>query len=234
MSRISDCAQFSGSACKMKKEKIFTSPFVQRPHLNPLPAGEETNSSRASSFFPLSRWERRTRSASEGKRGAMGETDIGHACLGNQGREAVRESASEGISITITITIRSTSMSKSKKGKVYLLGFALAFLIGLAGCESTVFAPPPPVTAQMAARKGKHVNVATLEAGRTLFVHRCIECHTLPRVLALSSEGLARTRRFHGPSRAAKIRRTRRDPRLHHGRSRTVNPLPDFAYRARS
>jgi mono/diheme cytochrome c family protein len=68
----------------------------------------------------------------------------------------------------------------SKKGKVYLLGFALASLIGLAGCESTSFAPPPPVTVQMADRKGQRLDVATLEGGRTLFVHRCIECHTLP------------------------------------------------------
>ena len=29
-------------------------------------------------------------------------------------------------------------------------------------------------------RKGQHVDLATLREGRTLFVHRCIECHTLP------------------------------------------------------
>ncbi len=29
-------------------------------------------------------------------------------------------------------------------------------------------------------RKGQHPNLAILREGRTLFVHRCIECHTLP------------------------------------------------------
>jgi hypothetical protein len=39
----------------------------------------------------------------------------------------------------------------------------------------------PPVTSQMAtARKGQHVDLAMLREGRTLLVHRCIECHTLP------------------------------------------------------
>jgi mono/diheme cytochrome c family protein len=58
--------------------------------------------------------------------------------------------------------------------------FVTSLICTLAGCESISFAPPPPVTAQMAARKGQHVDVATLDRGRTLFVHRCIECHTLP------------------------------------------------------
>jgi hypothetical protein len=49
----------------------------------------------------------------------------------------------------------------------------------LLGCELTNYVPP--VTSQMAtARKGQHVDLAMLREGRTLFVHRCIECHTLP------------------------------------------------------
>ncbi len=40
----------------------------------------------------------------------------------------------------------------------------------------------PPVTAQMAAASSRRhdVDLAQLRQGRTLFVHRCIECHTLP------------------------------------------------------
>jgi hypothetical protein len=39
----------------------------------------------------------------------------------------------------------------------------------------------PPVTSQMAtAGHGQHVDLATLQEGRRLFAHRCIECHTLP------------------------------------------------------
>lgn len=53
------------------------------------------------------------------------------------------------------------------------------------GCQSDSFAPPPPVTSQMVAASGRaksHANAAMLGEGRKLFVHRCIECHTLPSV----------------------------------------------------
>jgi hypothetical protein len=57
----------------------------------------------------------------------------------------------------------------------------------LVSCESTNYAPP--VTSQMAtARRGQHVKLAMLREGRTLFVHRCIECHTLPVVWRYSTE----------------------------------------------
>lgn len=49
----------------------------------------------------------------------------------------------------------------------------------LAGCETANYVPP--VTSQMAnARNGQHSDVVVLREGRRLFVHRCIECHTLP------------------------------------------------------
>jgi hypothetical protein len=49
----------------------------------------------------------------------------------------------------------------------------------LMACESINYAPP--VTPQMAAATGERaVNVVLLQKGRTLLVHRCIECHTLP------------------------------------------------------
>jgi len=54
----------------------------------------------------------------------------------------------------------------------------IAVLI-LVSCESANYVPP--VTAEMATTgKRQHVDVAKLNQGRTLFVHRCIECHTLP------------------------------------------------------
>jgi hypothetical protein len=57
----------------------------------------------------------------------------------------------------------------------------------LVSCESTNFVPP--VTSQMAtARKGQHVDLAMLREGRTLFVHRCIECHTLPVLWRYTTE----------------------------------------------
>jgi hypothetical protein len=49
----------------------------------------------------------------------------------------------------------------------------------LVACESINHVPP--VTPQMAAvTKGRPVDIALLQKGRTLLVHRCIECHTLP------------------------------------------------------
>src|SRR5260370_40968524 len=49
----------------------------------------------------------------------------------------------------------------------------------LLSCES--INSVPPVCSQVATpRKGQHVDLAMLREGRTLFVHRCIECHTLP------------------------------------------------------
>jgi hypothetical protein len=57
-----------------------------------------------------------------------------------------------------------------------------AFLVAAAcllACQSVNYVPP--VTTQMAAAtRERPLNVATLQKGRTLLVHRCIECHTLP------------------------------------------------------
>lgn len=52
----------------------------------------------------------------------------------------------------------------------------------LVSCESTNYVPQ--VTPQMAARSSRRqdVDLVRLREGRTLFVHRCIECHTLPAV----------------------------------------------------
>jgi hypothetical protein len=47
----------------------------------------------------------------------------------------------------------------------------------LASCEMMNY-KPPVVSGQMTSAK----HVARLQEGRTLFAHRCIECHTLPVV----------------------------------------------------
>ena len=55
----------------------------------------------------------------------------------------------------------------------------LVIVACLVACESINYVPP--ATSQMAAAtKGRPVDVALLQKGRTLLVHRCIECHTLP------------------------------------------------------
>ena len=64
----------------------------------------------------------------------------------------------------------------------YLL-FTAVLGTWLVGCQSTQN-DAPPLSAKMAerARTVRHVEFAALEQGRTLFVSRCIECHTLPAV----------------------------------------------------
>ena len=55
--------------------------------------------------------------------------------------------------------------------------WAVALLL-LAGC-STGSLDAPPVTAALV---GKHSNASQLTTGRNVFVHRCIDCHALPRI----------------------------------------------------
>lgn len=56
----------------------------------------------------------------------------------------------------------------------------------LASCELTNYVPP--VTSQMAAKKGQHVDLTVLREGRMLFGHRCIECHTMPALWRYSAD----------------------------------------------
>jgi hypothetical protein len=66
-----------------------------------------------------------------------------------------------------------------ERSSVRIMLAAAVFILN--GCESSNYAPP--VTPQMASATSstiKRVDAATLDQGRTLFVHRCIECHTLP------------------------------------------------------
>ena len=67
-----------------------------------------------------------------------------------------------------------------------LLG-VLVVLACLMACESTNNVPP--VSPQMAAAtKGRPADVALLRKGRTLLVHRCTTCHTLPPLWHYNTE----------------------------------------------
>jgi hypothetical protein len=69
-----------------------------------------------------------------------------------------------------------------------ILAAAMICLVDFNSCETTSFAPPP-VTAELAREgTGQHGDIATLREGRTLFVSRCIECHTLPAVSSHSAQ----------------------------------------------
>jgi hypothetical protein len=63
----------------------------------------------------------------------------------------------------------------------------ILFVCLLASCETTNYVPP--VTPQMAnTRNGQHSDLVRLREGRTLFVHRCIECHTLSALWRYSAQ----------------------------------------------
>jgi mono/diheme cytochrome c family protein len=65
--------------------------------------------------------------------------------------------------------------------KFSLLLIALICIFGSFGCQSSV--SPAPMTHEVVRAGARaHVDEGTLREGRTLFVSRCIECHTLPLV----------------------------------------------------
>jgi hypothetical protein len=56
----------------------------------------------------------------------------------------------------------------------------------LTSCETNNYAPP--VTLVMTRSTSHRMQDVDLKRGRTLFVHRCIECHTLPAIWKYSDE----------------------------------------------
>jgi cytochrome c1 len=53
----------------------------------------------------------------------------------------------------------------------------------LCGCEAVHYYTPPLVSAEPTRRLTvQHVDLATLQKGRALFAHRCIQCHTAPSI----------------------------------------------------
>jgi len=52
----------------------------------------------------------------------------------------------------------------------------------LASCETSLKSAPPVTAAFIRAGQQENVNGRTLEAGRKVFLNRCIACHALPDV----------------------------------------------------
>ena len=57
--------------------------------------------------------------------------------------------------------------------------FSLCFLLG---CQTANYAPSITQQMAVASSRKQDVDVVKLDRGRDLFVHRCIECHTLPAI----------------------------------------------------
>jgi hypothetical protein len=71
-----------------------------------------------------------------------------------------------------------------------LLRLVIAFYVAtFAACETANYAPPVTLAmTRIRAREKQNVDFTKLERGRTLFVHRCLECHTLPAMWKYSRE----------------------------------------------
>lgn len=67
-----------------------------------------------------------------------------------------------------------------------------ACLALLAGCETTLTSAPPVTPAFVRAGGEQHADAQTLEAGRKVFLNRCIPCHALPEIARYEAERLPR------------------------------------------
>ena len=63
-----------------------------------------------------------------------------------------------------------------------------ACVVILASCETTLTSAPPVTAAFVRAGRPEHADAQTLEAGRAVFLNRCISCHALPDIARYDSE----------------------------------------------
>ena len=62
----------------------------------------------------------------------------------------------------------------------------------LASCETSLKSAPPVTAAFIDASRQKKTDAATLEAGRKVFLNRCIPCHALPDMARQDSARIPR------------------------------------------
>jgi mono/diheme cytochrome c family protein len=62
-----------------------------------------------------------------------------------------------------------------------------ACVVILASCETTVTSAPPVTAAFVRAGNHDYAEAQTLEAGRKVFLNRCIPCHALPDIARYDS-----------------------------------------------
>jgi mono/diheme cytochrome c family protein len=65
-----------------------------------------------------------------------------------------------------------------------------ACVVILASCETTLTSAPPVTAAFVRAGRHEQADAQTLEAGRKVFLNRCIPCHALPDIARYDSERL--------------------------------------------
>lgn len=57
----------------------------------------------------------------------------------------------------------------------------------LASCETALRSAPPVTAAFVQSARRERADAATLEAGRKVFLNRCIACHALPEIARYDS-----------------------------------------------
>jgi cytochrome c5 len=72
--------------------------------------------------------------------------------------------------------------------KRLVLGLLSVVFLAVQGCTMGTSAPPAVSPAVVAAGARSHASPDQLSQGRSLFVARCVECHTLPAVSAYSPD----------------------------------------------
>ena len=77
--------------------------------------------------------------------------------------------------------------------KRFLIALGLpACVVILASCETALKSAPPVTAAFVRANHQEKADAQTLEAGRKVFLNRCIACHALPDVTRYDSARIPR------------------------------------------
>lgn len=76
--------------------------------------------------------------------------------------------------------------------RLVLATIALTCAVVLASCETSLKSAPPVTAAFVVAGRQEKADAATLEAGRIVFLNRCITCHALPDVTRQDSDRIPR------------------------------------------
>jgi hypothetical protein len=79
-------------------------------------------------------------------------------------------------------------LTSSAERPIHLMLATVMALCFLFGCETSNYVPPVTPAMTSASSRKQHIDAVKLERGRSLFVHRCIECHTLPAMWKYSRE----------------------------------------------
>jgi|ERR1051326_113496 mono/diheme cytochrome c family protein len=85
--------------------------------------------------------------------------------------------------------MKSTALSSPLVRRV-VEGLAIVSpILTLFSCESVNYVPPvTPKMATQSKKQTRQVDLVVLNKGRSLFVNRCIECHTLPAIWKYSRD----------------------------------------------